>query len=389
MVGLVGRRVGRRAGDAGARTERRDGHQTEREDDPCGQPRQVCRGRCRRPALARRAGRCARLRPWTRCASSPPSPERAAIFLDVDGTLAPIVADPADSRVPDATRAELERLAARYALVACVSGRSGERAREIVGVHGLTYVGEHGLELDPEAEAWAPRIHAFAAERRLAGGGQAALGGVPLPDGGRPGRRRGACSRASSARRASEGFRTRWGRLVLEVLPPLDTSKGTAVRRLLETHGLERALYAGDDTTDLDGFAALDGLAGGGAGRGRLDRGPERPRRPRGRRRRLARGARAAAGAALTRRSEHRRAASSSRDAARLAAARRRAPSVVAGVVEDAAQHGRMRRCRRASTAATFAEVDEVASGGCARTARGGSASSSSPSEAVLRYERS
>jgi trehalose-6-phosphatase len=48
--------------------------------------------------------------------------------------------------------------------------------------------------------------------------------------------------------------------MVLEVLPPLETSKGTAVRRLLETHGLERALYAGDDTTDLDGFAALDGL---------------------------------------------------------------------------------------------------------------------------------
>ena len=58
----------------------------------------------------------------------------------------------------------------------------------------------------------------------------------------------------------AEGFRTRWGRMVLEVLPPVDTSKGTAVRRLLAAHGLQRALYAGDDTTDLDGFAALDGL---------------------------------------------------------------------------------------------------------------------------------
>jgi trehalose-6-phosphatase len=32
------------------------------------------------------------------------------------------------------------------------------------------------------------------------------------------------------------------------------------VRHLLRTTGLHRALYAGDDTTDLDGFAALDGL---------------------------------------------------------------------------------------------------------------------------------
>jgi trehalose 6-phosphate phosphatase len=40
----------------------------------------------------------------------------------------------------------------------------------------------------------------------------------------------------------------------------VDASKGTAVRHLVKTTGLRRALYAGDDTTDLDGFAALDGL---------------------------------------------------------------------------------------------------------------------------------
>ena len=48
--------------------------------------------------------------------------------------------------------------------------------------------------------------------------------------------------------------------MVLEVLPPVDATKGTAVHHLLEETGLTRALYAGDDTTDLDGFAALDGL---------------------------------------------------------------------------------------------------------------------------------
>jgi trehalose 6-phosphate phosphatase len=47
---------------------------------------------------------------------------------------------------------------------------------------------------------------------------------------------------------------------VLEVLPPVAASKGTAVQALLEQTGVRRALYAGDDTTDLDGFAALDGL---------------------------------------------------------------------------------------------------------------------------------
>ena len=66
--------------------------------------------------------------------------------------------------MPDGTRGELRRLAGRYGLVACVTGRSSELAREIVGVDELTYVGEHGLELDPAAQAWAGRIHGFAAE---------------------------------------------------------------------------------------------------------------------------------------------------------------------------------------------------------------------------------
>jgi trehalose-phosphatase len=186
-------------------------------------------------------------------------PEHAGLFLDVDGTLAPIVDDPDASAVPRSTRLELERLAARYALVACVSGRSGDRAREIVGVEGLTYVGEHGLELDPEAEAWAPRIHAFAASAGWPAEDKPLSAAFHYRTAADQDAARRLLEGVESAARI-EGFRTRWGRMVLEVLPPLETSKGTAVRRLLETHGLERALYAGDDTTDLDGFAALDGL---------------------------------------------------------------------------------------------------------------------------------
>jgi trehalose 6-phosphate phosphatase len=47
---------------------------------------------------------------------------------------------------------------------------------------------------------------------------------------------------------------------VLEIVPPLEADKGTAVRRLLGERDLHRALYAGDDTTDLDAFRALEGL---------------------------------------------------------------------------------------------------------------------------------
>jgi trehalose 6-phosphate phosphatase len=187
-------------------------------------------------------------------------PGAAALLLDVDGVLAPIVERPEDARVPETTRAELERLAKRYALVACVTGRTSDEARSIVGVDTLRYVGQHGLELRPEAVDWADRIHAFA-ERA----GWRWLETKPLtaafhyrqapnPEAAR------AELEDVAADALAEGFRTKWGRLVLEVVPPIDASKGTAVQALLEGSGLRRALYAGDDVTDLDAFRALDGL---------------------------------------------------------------------------------------------------------------------------------
>ena len=90
------------------------------------------------------------------------NPARAAVLLDVDGTLAPIVARPELAEVPEETRTELRRLVERYAVVACVSGRSGEEARRLVGVEGVVYIGVHGLELAPEAERWRETLRPFA-----------------------------------------------------------------------------------------------------------------------------------------------------------------------------------------------------------------------------------
>jgi trehalose 6-phosphate phosphatase len=187
-------------------------------------------------------------------------PGETGLFLDFDGVLAPIVERPEDARVPSETRRELARLDGSYGLVACVTGRTSVVAREIVGVPGLRYVGQHGLELEPAAAGFAERIHAFAEATgwldlevkpltaafhyRRAGDRDAAR--LTLED---------VASRALAA-----GFRTKWGRFVLEVVPPIDASKGSAVHSLLDDSGLRRALYAGDDVTDLDGFRALDGL---------------------------------------------------------------------------------------------------------------------------------
>ena len=187
-------------------------------------------------------------------------PARAAILLDVDGALAPIVPRPEDARVPPATQVELRRLHGRYALVACVSGRAGADARRVVGVPELVYVGNHGLELEPESRFWAERLLHFLAEVDWPDledkGITASLHYRNAPD--QAAAREALEEVAARARKA--GFVARFGRKVLELLPPLRANKGTAVRRLLADRALDRALYAGDDTTDLDAFRALEPL---------------------------------------------------------------------------------------------------------------------------------
>jgi trehalose 6-phosphate phosphatase len=186
-------------------------------------------------------------------------PEAAGVLLDVDGTLAPIVERPDDATVPEATRAILRDLAARYALVACVSGRTEDDARRVVGVDELVYVGEHGMGLDRRADEWTDELDQLVDE-----------------SGWEPERKRYSASfhfrtasdeaaavaslRAVQRRAVELGLRPRWGRKVLEVLPPVAANKGTAVRSMLAARGLRRALYAGDDSTDVEGFRGLDGL---------------------------------------------------------------------------------------------------------------------------------
>ena len=184
------------------------------------------------------------------------APGRSAVVLDVDGTLAPIAARPELAVVPAATRTELERLAGTYLLVACVSGRAGADARRLVGVEGIEYVGNHGLELDPRAAVLAGDIARF----------REAVG-LPVEDKtlslsyhyreAEDEERARAELEAVAARARAEGLDARWGRKVLEIRPTVSADKGTAVRALLERSGARLGLYAGDDTTDLDAFEGL------------------------------------------------------------------------------------------------------------------------------------
>jgi trehalose-phosphatase len=190
------------------------------------------------------------------------APAESAIFLDFDGVLAPIVERPEDAYPPPQTREELERLNDRYGLVAVVSGRSGEDVRDRVAVDGLVYVGSHGLELDRNAGRWRHQITDFASDAPWPRE-QTELKGLSVAFHYRDREDERAAVRELeelAERARDDGLVARFGRKVLEVLPPVGSNKGTAVKSLLSGAGLDRALVAGDDTTDLDAFRAVDDL---------------------------------------------------------------------------------------------------------------------------------
>jgi trehalose 6-phosphate phosphatase len=186
-------------------------------------------------------------------------PEKAAVLLDIDGTLAPIVERPEDAAVPAETRAEVRRLADRYALVACISGRPAADARRMVGLDGVEYVGVHGLESHPGVPEYTPQLERLIETAEwpwrveTKAGVTAAFHYREAADE----EAAGAVARVVETAEAL-GLAAQRGRKVVEVKPPIDADKGTAARALLEERGLERALYAGDDTTDLDAFRGLD-----------------------------------------------------------------------------------------------------------------------------------
>jgi trehalose 6-phosphate phosphatase len=205
-------------------------------------------------------------------------PANAAVLLDVDGTLAPIVRHADDARLSETTRALLIEIAKRYQLVGCISGRRATTARQIVAIGSIAYVGNHGgellapgatrVEVDPQLEAWTARVRDFVArvygsehqKVRVRSEDKDTIAAFHWR--GAPDEQLAAESVREIAKQAEEeGFTVHWGRKVLEVRPPVAVDKGLGVRRLLAGRTLTAALYAGDDSTDIDAFAGLRSLA--------------------------------------------------------------------------------------------------------------------------------
>jgi len=200
------------------------------------------------------------------------SPGDALVALDFDGTLSPIVVDPAAAFAHEDAPAALARLARVVGTVAIVTGRPVAEAVRLGGlgdVDGVVVLGHYGMEryergrVDSPAarddvESLRPRLAELARDGvRLEDKGHSLAlhtRGAPNPQG-----RLEDLREPVAALAAEVGLEVVPGRFVLEVRPP-GVDKGGALRSLVQERGAAAVLFAGDDLGDLPAVRTVHAL---------------------------------------------------------------------------------------------------------------------------------
>lgn len=205
------------------------------------------------------------------------------VVLDFDGSLAPIVDDPATARALPESIEALRRLVGRVRPIAVVSGRPVEFLRRAVPVPGAVLLGQYGLEregpgrstvLDPRAADALARTDLAA----LAAGARSEFptlrveekGGVAVTLHWREDPAVGqAATEWARAAAARHGLAAVAGRMAIELRPDVPVDKGSAVRELVlgapgavrdPGSALRAVVVAGDDLGDLPAFDAASAL---------------------------------------------------------------------------------------------------------------------------------
>jgi trehalose 6-phosphate phosphatase len=194
------------------------------------------------------------------------------LITDVDGTISEIAPTPQEARVSPSCRRYLNVLSRQLALVAAVSGRPVSQVRDMVGISGLVYIGNHGLEhgagnhteLPHRAGDYLKRVKSITKELaplRSIPGVSIENKGVTLTIHYRLSSQPQAVEReilnSVKALAQAKDFRVIRGKMAINLLPPAEVNKGTATLDLIREYGLQGGLYLGDDLTDIDAFRAM------------------------------------------------------------------------------------------------------------------------------------
>jgi len=195
------------------------------------------------------------------------------LITDVDGTISPTAPTPKQARVSPLCHRYLSSLRHQLALVAAISGRTAGELRDMVDIEGVIYVGNHGME------RWADNNTRFARGVKEYSGVIKAvveelspllsIEGIIIDNKGvtatvhyRQCRQRRSAERAvlAAIEDSPNAGRLRImqeGKFAINLLPPVDVNKGTAVLELIQEYNLRGGIYLGDDITDISAFRAI------------------------------------------------------------------------------------------------------------------------------------
>ena len=197
------------------------------------------------------------------------------LLSDLDGTLSEIVPNPDGTMVSEPIRNAIRELRLRMAVVAIVTGRPVRQACDILGLPDMIYIGNHGFERMEDGQVtlteevssfasilgdlWAGLKTRFARTGLIFEdkGGSFSLHYRSAED---PGMARDALLEAIETMAGGQ-VRVLMGKQVINVLPPLDLTKGTAVTSLVKENSLSGVILMGDDVTDIDAFRAANRLS--------------------------------------------------------------------------------------------------------------------------------
>ncbi len=204
---------------------------------------------------------------------------RLAVFLDYDGTLAPIVERPELAAISPSMHEAVSELS-KHCTLAIISGRDLADIQKKIGLNDLIYAGSHGFEICGQAGIFFQHTRKAKFDTPLKKAAAtirdelASIDGLLVEN-----KKLSIAVHYRQVDKADQpkvekvvdsiiadncGLRLKPGKMVYEIQPDIDWDKGKAVLHILDFLNLGGpdviAVYVGDDITDEDAFKAIEGI---------------------------------------------------------------------------------------------------------------------------------